>query len=258
MNIRGLEITRTDAAYYSRITRYENACIDLHHLLHVLPPYVFSDLRQRERERERERCTKISYLSHAPCSNVAAVRFEFSGSRDSAHRCCALFSESDPHYPYVLTMALESERERERHTIYRTSLSYTRFKHCRYPGAIWPWGDKRVADRFLQRVTCHPGTPSTCSQGPFRLQWCRVAVPTTTSRRPPHPPPPRLRCGSLRPASPPRHALVQNRPIMPTVTPMDFLCFSHENHTKYHTNRTTLTQAISIPYVKVVRFTRHV
>ena len=41
------------------------------------------------------------------------------------------------------------------------------------------------------------------------------------------------------------------------VTPMDSLCFSDENHTKYHTNRTTLTQAISIPYVKVVRFTRH-
>ena len=38
---------------------------------------------------------------------------------------------------------------------------------------------------------------------------------------------------------------------------MDSLCFSDENHTKYHANRTTLTQAICIPYVKVVRFTRH-
>ena len=38
---------------------------------------------------------------------------------------------------------------------------------------------------------------------------------------------------------------------------MDSLCFSDKNQTKYHANRTTLTQAICIPYVKVVRFTRH-
>ena len=38
---------------------------------------------------------------------------------------------------------------------------------------------------------------------------------------------------------------------------MDSLCFSDENHTKCHTNRTTLTQAICIPYVRVVRFPRH-
>ena len=37
---------------------------------------------------------------------------------------------------------------------------------------------------------------------------------------------------------------------------MDSLCFSDENHTKYHGKRTSLTQGISIPYVKVVPFTR--
>ena len=41
------------------------------------------------------------------------------------------------------------------------------------------------------------------------------------------------------------------------VTPMNSLCFSDENHTNTIANRTTLTQPISIPYVKVVRFTRH-
>ena len=32
---------------------------------------------------------------------------------------------------------------------------------------------------------------------------------------------------------------------------MDSLCFSDKNQTKYHANRTTLTQAICIPYVKL-------
>ena len=33
---------------------------------------------------------------------------------------------------------------------------------------------------------------------------------------------------------------------------MDSICFADENQTKYHANRTTLTQAICILYVKVV------
>ena len=101
----------------------------------------------------------------------------------------------------------EEQRQRDIQK-YRTSLSlsYTWFECRRYRGAIWPWGDKRVADRFLRRVRVIGGTPPNISR-------TRERVPSTGSMAPLHP----LAHGAvpLAPLHPLAHGAVPLAPLHP-------------------------------------------